>query len=312
VARKESEPLVGRVLEQAADRAKAGLKHVLPNPAIEALRALRRAPNSLVVANLKRRHQRLNAETELDSLRLRDGLEIHVEPVARHGFEAYCWWWPEMVHELDRFLAISRSKTTLIDVGALHGLFTLAFVAGRSGVKAIAVEPEAAACDVIDAHIRSNGIPNVRLAKVAVGAHAGSIPMELRGQHLEAVSDAELHASPGQVVAIPATTVDMLCTDLDAHPDLIKIDVEGYELEVLKGAYRVLRDDRPEVMLELHPQQIAQLGGSVAELVTYLDELGYRFRDLRGRLIQPSRLREREQWGHFICSPVDDTRSAAS
>ncbi len=281
------------------------LKRVLPGPAVIALRALRRAPNSLAVANLRRRHHRLNAGLGLGTLRLRPGLTLQVEPAAQKGFEAYCWWWPEMVRELDCFLALSRSKTTLLDIGALHGLFSLAFVHGRPEVRAVAVEPEPNACSVIEAHLRTNALTNVVLAKVAVGAQAGAIPMMLRGPHLEAVSDLEMRSDAGDVLAIASTTVDELCRDLDLHPDIIKIDVEGYELHVLRGAERVLREDRPDIALELHPQQIAQLDGSVADLVAYLAELGYGFRDLRGRPISRQRLQEGGRWAHVVCSAGD-------
>lgn len=284
---------------------KDALKRVLPGPAVDALRMLRRAPGSLAVANLRRRHDRLNVDLEPGTLRLRPGLTLHVEPVAREGFEAYCWWWPEMVRELDCFLALSRSKTTLIDVGALHGLFSLAFVHDRPGVRAVAVEPEPNACEVIEAHLRTNALTNVVLAKVAVGARAGAIPMMLRGPHLEAVSDLEMRSSAGDVMAIVGTTVDELCRDLDLHPDLVKIDVEGYEFHVLRGAERVLREDRPDIMLELHPQQIAQLGGSVTDLVAYLADLGYRFRDLRGRAISGRGLQQGGRWAHIVCSAGD-------
>ncbi len=207
-----------------------------------------------------------------------------------------------MVRELDCFLALSRSKTTLVDVGALHGLFSLAFVHGRPEARAVAVEPEPSACEVIAAHLRSNGIANVALAKVAVGAEAGAIPMVLRGPHLEAVSEPESRSSPAEVLAIASTTVDDLCRELDLHADIMKIDVEGYELHVLRGSERVLREDRPDIMLELHPEQIARLGGSVGDLVGYLADLGYRFRDLRGGPIPRQRLQQRGRWDHIVCS----------
>ena len=87
----------------------------------------------------------------------------------------------------------------------------------------------------------------------------------------------------------------------------MKIDVEGYELHVLKGSERVLREDRPHIMLELHPEQIARLGGSVGGLVGHLADLGYQFRDLRAKRIRRQRLQERGRWNHIVCSVGDSS-----
>jgi FkbM family methyltransferase len=232
---------------------------------------------------------------------MRPGLELYVDPSAREGFEAYCWWWPEMVEELDSFLATSRSKRTLIDVGALHGLFSLAFVYGRSDVRAFAIEPGVAACQVIDAHMRLNGIDNITLLRTAVSDESGEVAMVARGPHMEVLPTG---AQPSELEVAPrfrVNTVDGLCSELSVQPDLLKIDVEGYEFNVLKGSERVLRESGPTIFLELHPAAMLTFGHTPRELASFLAEMGYAFRDLRGQPIPRHRLESNPHWSHVVC-----------
>jgi hypothetical protein len=59
-------------------------------------------------------------------------------------------------------------------------------------------------------------------------------------------------------------------------PDLIKIDIEGWELQALKGATRLLRQFGPALYLEMHGETLAEKKRKVAEIVGFLNETGYR------------------------------------
>lgn len=277
------------------------MKRWLPAPAVKGMRAIRRPLHSLKVASLSARFQALNRGLPAGTIRLRPGFELQIDPSAREGFEAYCWWWPEMVEELDSFLSTSRSKRTLIDVGALHGLFSLAFAYGRSDVRAFAIEPGVAACEVIDRHSRMNGMNNITLLETAVSDRSGDLPMVARGPHMEVVATGAPQAELDEAISHRVTTVDRLCDEMSIHPDLLKIDVEGYELTVLRGVGHVLREDHPTIFLELHPDEMLKFGHTPFQLVSFLAERGYRFRDLRGHPVSRDRLKSNLRWSHLIC-----------
>ena len=74
------------------------------------------------------------------------------------------------------------------------------------------------------------------------------------------------------------TTLDDEVATLDLIPAIIKIDVEGAELDVLKGAEAVLRAHKPRLFLSLHPGPLAKLGLTPGAIAEWLAGRHYRCR----------------------------------
>jgi hypothetical protein len=96
------------------------------------------------------------------------------------------------------------------------------------------------------------------------------------------------HDSEGKAAEMEMTTVDEEVDALGIVPDVMKIDVEGYEYEVLQGARRLLRERKPVLCLELHLDLLERRGISPAEIVADLQSHRYRFRSCVGRPLDPS------------------------
>jgi FkbM family methyltransferase len=277
---------------------------VLPERPLGALRTLWYRSQALDPRRLRLESwfKRLNAEAAGDQIVLRPGLRFTIDPEAREGFEWFCFRSPELVRELDGFLARSATCHRLLDVGACHGLFSLAFAHGRDDAQALAVEPSPLAWAVLEANVRRN--PDARIVPVqaALGEEPGLLRMRFAWHHLEASPDAEDQAG---TVTIPLRTLDDLCSEMSFHPDVMKIDVEGYEIAVLRGARRTLTEDRPILFLEAHPQRLRELGRSVGELGELLVELGYLTFDLKGAPVSARELANLDAVSRFYCSPAE-------
>ncbi len=76
---------------------------------------------------------------------------------------------------------------------------------------------------------------------------------------------------------IPVITIDDICEATQRLPDAITVDVEGFELEVMKGAERTLRQYRPLVWLSVHPDLMERDAGvpDVQELFDFMTSCGY-------------------------------------
>lgn len=189
----------------------------------------------------------------------------------------------------DAWSSAIRSDMTVMDIGAHYGFFSLAAAVrvGPGGrVYAFEAAPETVA--VLARHVRLNRFSD-RIVVVAKVVHdrVGLVSFFTYGTSMAAslgranVEDLNPEHPPlAREVILPSTTVDEFCTEHDLTPTLLKIDVEGAELAVVRGAARLLRRARPRVLCEIHPRQMETLGGSLAHFDACLQGCGYRIQPL--------------------------------
>ena len=78
---------------------------------------------------------------------------------------------------------------------------------------------------------------------------------------------------------IETDTLDNYCLTNNLNPSLLKIDVEGNELEVLKGGFNVLKKYKPKILIESEQRHVGQ--DKVREVFSYLESLGYNGRFIK-------------------------------
>jgi FkbM family methyltransferase len=159
------------------------------------------------------------------------------------------------------------------DVGAFHGILTLFFAARCSRV--IAYEPNEINHTRLVDNIRLNNLDNVQVRKLGVGSEAGSgtlaySPTMAGGGTL----DPNASAPVSQAVLITTLDHDIATCGLPA-PDLIKIDIEGWELEALLGARETLAAHHPALFLEMHGETMREKRGKARAIVAFLCDAGY-------------------------------------
>jgi FkbM family methyltransferase len=282
------------------------LRRTLIEPPLAALPALRHRLSRWDPRRLRRELQfrRWNRAGRAGEMVLRPRLCLRIDPRSREPFEAFCFRSLDMSRELDAFLHAMTPCRRFLDVGACHGLFSLAFALGRAGALALAVEPSAPAFEVLAENIRLNRLDNVLPRQLACGPRAGQLRMRQVWHHLVALPESRAEAAAAEAITVPMRSLDEICSDLDFAPDLIKIDVEGYELGVLEGARSCLRRNRPRLFLELHPRRLRELGASVQAVTLLLQEVGYCFRGLSGAPLDERQLNAAEPVSRFVCLPL--------
>ena len=189
-------------------------------------------------------------------------------------FEAVYWTYKSMIEARDvrSLKSYVVAGSTVIDVGANIGFFTVPFArwVGSEG-QVISVEPEAVNFDSLRDRVQRLGLSNV---VSLVNAAAIEVPGRVRlAVNLDNPAD---HRVAEQGIPVTAVTVDALVGER-GWPDvsLIKIDVQGSELRVIRGALQTLRRFQPALFVELHEPSLVEAGTSTAELVGELLELGY-------------------------------------
>lgn len=147
---------------------------------------------------------------------------------------------------LEKIAELGPNQSGLaVDVGANIGNHTV-FFAKHLGLRVLSIEPEALNVNLLRENIEANGLLDpVEVLPVAAMAKAGTVALEQRIDGNRGTFSA--HASDTGVASM---ALDELVGDEDVA--LIKIDVEGAELEVLLGAERILRSQKPLVVVEAH------------------------------------------------------------
>jgi FkbM family methyltransferase len=143
------------------------------------------------------------------------------------------------------------SGATFVDVGANVGVFTIlaGWLVGPDG-RVLALEPSPRVFPYLEHNVRRNGLENVRLRQCAALDHDGTSVSfyEAPAQHFG--MGALAPQFDGQPTPVPGRTLDSLLEDEEIERvDLLKVDVEGFEADVFRGARRLLTSGRPPVIV---------------------------------------------------------------
>jgi FkbM family methyltransferase len=169
-----------------------------------------------------------------------------------------------------------------IDVGGHIGFFTMQMAAavGPDG-RVYAFEPLDANASLLERSIAENGFGDrVRFRRAAVGAAPGTATLTFPAETLNSggaylLKDGSAPLAGNQKKEVPVVALDAL--ELRRPVRFIKMDVEGAEPQVLRGAVRILTEDKPVILSELHPTQLERASGvSAGEFLAQIAALGYR------------------------------------
>lgn len=178
----------------------------------------------------------------------------------------------------------------VIDVGANEGEFSLVAASFCRSGKIAAIEPGQWATEQLRANISSSGFGNIEVLALAVGLGEGTAVLSVPNSPGEDgtlnvgmayLSSIETAATGEVQEKVPVSSLDRICAQLRwDRIDLIKIDVEGGELDVLNGASGVISRYNPIIVVEVNHETLARSGHSAGELIDWFLSRGYALRRL--------------------------------
>ena len=167
-----------------------------------------------------------------------------------------------------------RPGSTVFDIGANAGYYTMlaSRLTGNTG-RVAALEPLPRNLAFLQRHVELNRADNVLVLPFACSDQNGTASFEFgENTAMGKISEA---AGGGQLSLLVATsTLNSLSSATQLRPDVIKIDVEGAELQVLKGGEETLRTCRPVIFLSTHSAQLR------SDCLAFLKALDYDTRPL--------------------------------
>ena len=190
------------------------------------------------------------------------------------------WWLPQSRGKILRILGgtyepeqtrqfqqhITRGATVL-DVGAHVGYYTVlsAVLSGPQG-QVYAFEPNPVNHAFLQRHVRLNRLASVTIENAAVSDRNGTASFAFGS------GSGTGHLDEAGALTVRTLRLDDFCSDRQIRPEFVKIDVEGAELAVLRGAEAVITDHHPVIVLSTH-------GAAVhAECMAWLSERRYTLR----------------------------------
>lgn len=174
----------------------------------------------------------------------------------------YFWHGPSSFEQRSISLWRDHCKTakTIFDVGAHSGLYSLLAAAVNPESKIRAFEPSRRIHGRLLLNKFMNGFQSrIHAEAMAVAAKKGELRLlQFRGENILGPGTSLMEKKDIPVTdsseIVQTVALDDYCKDTGLWPDLIKIDVEGAELEVLKGAKNLFSKVRPVMLLEVTPQ----------------------------------------------------------
>lgn len=189
---------------------------------------------------------------------------------------------PGFERELRLLPALVRRGDVCLDIGASLGVYsvTLAALVGRRGA-VHAIEPRQTAARRLQRVARWLRLTHLTVHDHAVGEFRGSADIVVPGRRLSVPGRSYLslgaihHDHDDGLVEhsrdrVDVHTIDEVREQVGRRVALIKCDVEGFELAVLRGAARVLRTDRPVILCEIEARHTARYGHRSDDVEAFL------------------------------------------
>jgi FkbM family methyltransferase len=180
------------------------------------------------------------------------------DPLGKQWYHTNNDTWNEMAFIRDRMI---EPGDVVLECGGHHGCsaILLSRWVGETG-KVVTFEPIKLNTEIIEKNLELNGLCNISVECRAVGAEPGIIRVS--------------RSSCASIITnkIVGRQVEVINLDAFLHlkPTLVKIDVEGFEIQVLRGAHAIL-DSHPKLAIEIHAEMLHDYGTSVQELFSMID-----------------------------------------
>jgi FkbM family methyltransferase len=207
--------------------------------------------------------------------------------------------------ELGALLAALSPEQIAVDVGANKGGYLWALSRAVPRGRVVAFEPQPVLADYLRQACRSAGLRNVVIEAAGVSARSGKLLLAVPGGGASSpgasFEPAVAERESCRTIEVATVSLDDYFADEKSKIGAIKIDVEGHELSVLKGAVRLIAAHRPTILCECEQRHLSE--GSVGAVLDFVRAQNY-----DGFFIDRSRLRPLSEFDPAIHQKQDGER----
>ena len=184
----------------------------------------------------------------------------------------------------DTLFTYLKRDFVVLDIGANIGFLTINFARACPEGFVFSFEPDSQNFSDLQNNIRLNNFNNIRAFQKALGEkHGNAVLYKIYANNPGANRIlSNKPAYPHQLENVEVSTIDEI-EEITAmkRVDLMKIDVEGFEMFVLQGAQKLIERWKPILFVELVEMNLNQHGYSALSLIEYIENMGYEVKDAR-------------------------------
>ena len=184
----------------------------------------------------------------------------------------------ELEHEKEIYTKYVNKNKSILEIGSCVGVLSFLF-STLTNKKVYAFEPNIISFNLLEKNISSNNIKNVKTFNKGVGNLKKS---KIIFSHPENIGQTILGLDPKDIKKSKGQEVDMISIDnMDFLKDVgfVKIDVEGYELEVLRSGKKYFTDNNPIILVEFHGYDIKGKWKTTEKKVKEIMK-GYKYKEI--------------------------------
>lgn len=199
-----------------------------------------------------------------------------------HDYNDWKAYWGLKEKEREKLYILARQARTVVDIGVNNGwvLMNIAEIVSKNDGYVYGFEPHPGTYNRCIKNIQSSKLSNCKVFNLGCGDKPGELNMisekDTNSGENRIVSEVEVSDIKG-LTKVRITTLDEHLKDIQ-EVNLIKIDVEGFELHVLKGAVNILEKFKPTLFIEIDEKLLAANQSSPNDIFQFLQgNFNYRF-----------------------------------
>jgi len=177
-----------------------------------------------------------------------------------------------------------KKGDVVLDVGANIGYYTLIFakLVGDKG-KVFAFEPDPDNFNLLKKNVAINGYKNVILIPKAVSSKSERVRLNIDNENKSGHSIIQTDRNQ-EYIEIDSICLDDYFVDYDGKVNFVKMDIEGFEGEAIRGMTSILRNsDKIGIMMEFFPYLIEKFGKNPKEYISLFDDKNWKIHLLNRR-----------------------------
>jgi FkbM family methyltransferase len=170
-----------------------------------------------------------------------------------------------------------KTNYVIIDVGANIGQTSMNFAkSGGENSVIYAFEPDPVNYSKAIENLKLNSFNNIHYFNIGLGSASEKLSLKINSPLNRGGNRIDRNSGNSSLIITIDTLDNILEKENVKKVDLIKIDVEGFELEVLKGARHTITQYKPVLFIEIDDNNLKQQGTGADELIRFITELGYK------------------------------------